>query len=106
MVTSSSLLLQFSNQMKSKGLLILISIRMVIGWIGVVASVLNFGKPPFYIAFGFTLYFFITSFLGKHFLQNKQTNPIGNRWIMLFLGIDFIVYFLDFVCRFLPIPKG
>ncbi|TGL19005.1 two-component sensor histidine kinase [Leptospira yanagawae] len=106
MVTSSSLLLQFSNQMKSKGLLILISIRMVIGWIGVVASVLNFGKPPFYIAIGFTLYFFITSFLGKHFLQNKQTNPIGNRWIMLFLGIDFIVLLFGFCLSIFAHPEG
>ncbi|TGL99739.1 sensor histidine kinase [Leptospira jelokensis] len=106
MVTSSTLLLQFSNQMKSKGLLILISIRMVIGWIGVLATFLNFGKPSIFIAIGFTFYFFGTSLLGKYIILNKQKNPIGNRWIMFCLGIDFSVLLLGFCLAIFAHPVG
>ncbi|XDD47873.1 sensor histidine kinase [Leptospira sp. WS39.C2] len=92
--------------MKSKGLLILISIRIVIGWIGFLASFLNFGKPSFWIAVSFTLYFFGTSYLGKYFLQNKKKHPLSNYWIMLFLGIDFGVLLIGFYLAIFAHPNG
>lgn len=106
MVTSSGLLLQFSNQMKQKGLLILISIRMVIGWLGVFGSFLSLGKPSFWVALSFAFYFLGTSFLGKHYIRNKQKNPIGNRWIMLFLCIDYSVLLLGYYIAVYAHPVG
>ncbi|TGM48324.1 two-component sensor histidine kinase [Leptospira biflexa] len=106
MVTSSYLLSQFANQMKSKGLLILISIRMVIVWIGVVASFLNFGKPPFFIAVSFTIYFLSTSILGKQFIQKSHTSKISNPIIMFFLCIDYLVLLLGFYLAIMAHPIG
>ncbi|TGL08671.1 sensor histidine kinase [Leptospira levettii] len=106
MVTSSNLLEQFANQMKSKGLLILISIRMVIAWVGVIASVLNFGKPPITIALVFTFYFFTTSFIGKKLVQKETSNKLSNATIMFFLVVDYLVLLGGFYASIILHPQG
>ncbi|MCW7462400.1 sensor histidine kinase [Leptospira limi] len=106
MVTSSNLLEQFASQMKSKGLLILISIRMVIAWIAVIASVLNFGKPPFLIAIVCALYFLISSYLGKRFIQNERANKLSNPTIMFFLMVDYLVLLSGFYFAIFLHPPG
>ncbi|WP_244288805.1 sensor histidine kinase [Leptospira levettii] len=92
--------------MKSKGLLILISIRMVIAWIGVVASVLNFGKPPFGIAIAFTIYFFGSSLIGKSIIQKETSNKISNPTIMIFLVLDYLVLLSGFYLAIAAHPEG
>ncbi|WP_291880809.1 ATP-binding protein [Leptospira sp.] len=106
MVTSSNLLEQFANQMKSKGLLILISIRMVIAWIAVIASVLNFGKPPFSIALVCAFYFLISSYLGKKFIQNERANKLSNPTIIFFLVVDYLVLLAGFYFAIVLHPQG
>ncbi|TGL90739.1 two-component sensor histidine kinase [Leptospira congkakensis] len=105
MVTSAALLLQFSNQMKSKGLLILVSIRMVIGWIGVIASFLNFGKPPFWVACFVGFYFLCSSFFAKYKIQNKLVSDLGNLSVMGFLVLDFLIILFGFYLSILNHPK-
>ncbi|WP_108958347.1 sensor histidine kinase [Leptospira ellinghausenii] len=106
MVTSSNLLAQFASQMKSKSLLILISIRMVIAWLGVFASFLNFGKPPFPITIAFTFYFFSSSYLGKKFIQKDLSNKISNSLVMFFLLVDYLVLLLGFYVSISMHPQG
>lgn len=104
MVTSSTLLKEFSVQMKSKGLKILISIRMVIGWIAVIATLLTFGKPTFLVAMVLACYFLITSFLGFHYLK-KVSLDSGNGYFTLFLFFDFCVIMSGLYFAILSYPK-
>lgn len=106
MVTSSFLLSQFANQMKSKGLLILISIRFVIGWIAVIATLLNLGKPPFYIALLVSVYFLSTSFFGKRIIQKEYPNKHSNPTIMFFLVVDYFVLLFGFYFTIIAHPIG
>ncbi|PJZ85802.1 two-component sensor histidine kinase [Leptospira harrisiae] len=105
MVTSATLLLQFSNQMKSKGLLILISIRMVIGWIGVLAASLNFGKPPFWVACFVGIFFLTSSIFAKYKIKNKQISELGNFSVLSFLVLDFLIILLGFYLTILSHPR-
>ncbi|EKJ85106.1 phospho-acceptor domain-containing protein [Leptospira meyeri] len=105
MLTSAALLLQFSNQMKSKGLLILISIRMVIGWIGVIAAFLNWGKPPFWVACFVGFYFLSSSFFAKYKIRNKLVSELGNLSVITFLIFDFLIILSGFYLTILSHPR-
>ncbi|WP_244242875.1 hypothetical protein [Leptospira bouyouniensis] len=100
------MLSQFANQMKSKGLLILISIRFVIGWIAVIATLLNLGKPPFYIALLVSVYFLSTSFFGKRIIQKEYPNKHSNPTIMFFLVVDYFVLLFAFYLTIIAHPIG
>ncbi|WP_244290242.1 hypothetical protein [Leptospira bourretii] len=105
MLTSAALLLQFSNQMKSKGLLILISIRMVIGWIGVIATFLNLAKPPFWVVCFVGVYFLSSSFFAKYKIRNKLVSELGNLSVISFLILDFLIILSGFYLTILSHPK-
>ncbi|MCW7481579.1 sensor histidine kinase [Leptospira kanakyensis] len=92
--------------MKSKGLLILVSIRMVIGWIGLVASFLNLGKPPFWVACFVGLYFLSSSLLAKYKIKNKLVSDLGNSSIIGFLVLDFCIILSGFYLTILNHPTG
>lgn len=84
MVTSSTLLKEFSLQMKSKGLMILISIRMIIGWVGFLASLLTFGKPTFFIAIGIAVYFLGSSIYGRYQIKRIFISELRNGLVIPF----------------------
>lgn len=105
MVTSSNLLEQFSLQMKSKGLRILNLIRMILGWTAAVATLLNFGKPTFYVSGSLSLYFLISSLLGYLYVNRKSLTYSGNRIIAFSLFFDLLVILLGFYFAILSYPK-
>lgn len=106
MVTSSSLLKEFSLQMKSKGLMILVSIRMIIGWVGILASLLNIGKPTFYIASGIAFYFLATSIYGRYQIKRILISELRNGLVIPFLVVDYFVILLGFYSAILSYPSG
>ncbi|WP_244241511.1 sensor histidine kinase [Leptospira perdikensis] len=91
--------------MKSKGLRILISIRMVIGWIAFIATLLNFGKPTFPVAGILTLYFLFSSIFGYLYVNKKTSSDSGNGIITFFLAFDFFVILSGFYSAILSYPK-
>lgn len=105
MVTSSTLLKEFSLQMKSKGLMILISIRMIIGWVGFLASLLTFGKPTFFIAIGIAVYFLGSSIYGRYQIKRFFISELRNGLVIPFLVMDFFVILIGFYSAILSYPK-
>lgn len=105
MVTTNSLLMQFSFLMKQKGIGILFSIRSVIGWLGIVGSLITWEKPSFLAAVLFAVYFLGTSILGKSVYQKKRKDSIQNSTIILFLVADYLILLLGFYYAILSYDK-
>ncbi|MBM9592855.1 two-component sensor histidine kinase [Leptospira sp. 201903075] len=105
MITSVTLLKEFTVQMKSQGLRILISIRMVIGWIAFIATMLNFGKPTFLVAGVLSFYFLLTSLFGYLYVKKKESFDSGNGLFTFFLSFDFLAIVAGFYLAIHSYPK-
>ncbi len=91
---SALLLDKISTQTKSKGIIMLFSIRMIIGWIGLICLFLLIGYPTQIILTLLALYFLLTSYL---YINNTEKRVLKNDTkINLILFFDYIIIVLAF----------